>query len=194
METMNKVKAQPIQPNDEKLKDLILFIAQRSEGDKKFGATKLNKILFFADFYAYLFFGKPITGQEYHALEHGPAPRRVMPARDELRKSGAIAIRKQNVFGKEQERIFALADPDLDAFSAPEIQLVEAVIEQLKDMNARDSSDLSHTFVGYELAKLGETIPYQVALVGDRKPTGAERKRGLELADYAKELLAKHAN
>ena len=34
----------------DKFRELILYIAQESEGDPNFGATKLNKILFFCDF------------------------------------------------------------------------------------------------------------------------------------------------
>ncbi len=33
-------------PNDQKLKELILYKADKSEMDLKFGAIKLNKILF----------------------------------------------------------------------------------------------------------------------------------------------------
>lgn len=55
----------PIIPNDEKLKELILYITIRSEGDRHFDSDKLKKLLFFSDFLAYLYFGEPITGHEY---------------------------------------------------------------------------------------------------------------------------------
>jgi hypothetical protein len=32
---------------DERLAELLLFIAKKSEGDRRFGAVKLNKIIFF---------------------------------------------------------------------------------------------------------------------------------------------------
>jgi hypothetical protein len=56
-----------------------LLIATRSEGDEPFGAVKLNKLLFYADFFAYVKFGECITGQEYQKLAQGPAPRRMLP-------------------------------------------------------------------------------------------------------------------
>jgi len=39
-------------PNDRKFQELLLYVAARCEGAPTFGATKLNKILFFADFLA----------------------------------------------------------------------------------------------------------------------------------------------
>ena len=51
-----------IRPNDAKLRELILYVAERCENDPDFGALKLNKILFNADFIAYALTGKAITG------------------------------------------------------------------------------------------------------------------------------------
>ena len=39
--------------NEGKFRELILYVARRSEDDKYFGAVKLNKILYFSDFNAY---------------------------------------------------------------------------------------------------------------------------------------------
>src|SRR5215467_9574991 len=93
-----RIKSSNIQPNDEKFKELILYIASHSEDDPAFGATKLNKLLFFADFITYLRLGHPITGQEYQRLENGPAPRRMLPAKAELLLDNDIAISKPMYF------------------------------------------------------------------------------------------------
>ena len=69
---MNNTKA-----NDTKMRELILYVASKSQHDPKFGSTKLNKILFFADFAFYFKHGRSVTGQEYMRLKHGPAPRRL---------------------------------------------------------------------------------------------------------------------
>jgi len=45
----------------EKFRELILYIARKSEDDPKFGAVKLNKILFFSDFAAFRAFGKIVS-------------------------------------------------------------------------------------------------------------------------------------
>jgi hypothetical protein len=58
---------------------MILLIAEWCQADPKFGAIKVNKLLFHADFSAFLTHGEPITGQEYFKLPQGPAPRLLKP-------------------------------------------------------------------------------------------------------------------
>ena len=71
---------------DKKLKELVLYIAQKSEDDPSFGATKLNKILFAADFYFFGQTGRSITGASYVHRGKGPVPGPPVRAR---RPSGA---------------------------------------------------------------------------------------------------------
>ena len=66
-------------PDDAKLEELIILIASRSEDDPRFGSTKLNKLLFFADFLAYVKRGEAITNHVYMRLPNGPAPRAMLP-------------------------------------------------------------------------------------------------------------------
>ena len=48
--------------DDRKMKELILYLAARSEDDPRFSSTKLNKLLFYCDFTAYRQLGRSITG------------------------------------------------------------------------------------------------------------------------------------
>src|SRR5262249_10217139 len=111
-----------------KLRDLILYIAERSEGDHSFGKTKLHKILFYADFTSYLETGNSITGQEYRKFPYGPVGEGTEPALQALQREGAAAVGHRNVFGYRQDRPFALREPSLDAFSGKEIAIVDEVI------------------------------------------------------------------
>src|SRR5712692_7187284 len=104
-----------------KLRELILYIAERSEGDKYFGKTQLHKILFYSDFIAYLETGKPITGQEYRKFPYGPVGSEAEPTLQALQSEGAAAVGKRDVFGYRQERPFALREPNLEGFSGKEI-------------------------------------------------------------------------
>jgi hypothetical protein len=153
------------EPDNGKLKELILFICQRSLGDPRFGATKLNKLLFYTDFFAYLSLGNAITWQPYQKLKNGPAPRRLLPLLEEMRDSGDAAQARHQYFGREQIRTIALRDSDLSKFSAQEIALVTEVIDYFWESNASQMSDFSHEFRGWKLAADGEDIPYEVALI-----------------------------
>lgn len=176
-------------PNDQKLKELILYVCFKSEHDETFGAVKLNKLLFFADFLAYARFGKPITGQEYQALKQGPAPRRLLPVRQELIKEGRLALQKTDYFGLKQDKPVALDAPNLDLFTASEIALVDAVIQKLEDMNATEVSSMSHEFIGWRLAGEAETIPYTVALLGRREPMPKDFNLLPRLQEIAKRCM-----
>jgi len=179
-----------IQIDNQKLEELILYICQESEGDRLFGATKLNKVLFYTDFLSYLYRGKSITGQEYQALPQGPAPRRLIPIKNNLQEKGRLIVKEVEFHGYHQHRPIALATPDLSMFDGNEIAIVHEVIEALWGLNATDVSRLSHRFIGWELAEEGETIPYEVALISNREPTLGERRRMREL----EQLAAKYTN
>jgi hypothetical protein len=151
--------------NDTKMKELILHVAEASQADEKFGAQKLNKILFYADFLSYLQRGKSITGQEYFALSEGPAPKRLLPIREAMCESGDIAIKRANYFGLPQERLVALRRPNYSELEAEDIALVDAIIEKLRGKNGKEVSEESHKFAGWRIAfAKGEKtlIPYSL--------------------------------
>jgi hypothetical protein len=178
-----------LRPSDAKLRELILLISEWSQADTKYGAIKLNKLLFHADFSAFLTYGESITGQEYFALPQGPAPRRLKPITDEMRRRNEFAWQEVEYFGKPQKRPVALRPPKLSAFSATDMKLVHQTVEKFWKLNATEISEQSHLFLGWKSAHLKETIPYSTALVSRRTPTDQERKRGLELQGLAEKHL-----
>lgn len=191
MRTRKKQRTSPQRYDADKMRELVLYIARRSEADPFFGAVKLNKVLFFADFYAYRTYGRSITGAEYQRLDHGPAPRQLKPLLDRMRHEGTIAVRKSELGGYSQSRTLALREPVLGKFTPDEIALVDHIILDLWSTNASDASTLSHRFMGWQLAKRGETIPYAVGLLSRREPTEAERVWGLKLGIEAATCLAR---
>ncbi len=176
-------------PNDEKLRELVLLIATLSEGDEPFGKTKLNKLAFYADFLAYLNFGKSITGHEYFHLPEGPAPRKLLALMPAFRKPAEqdpdMAVRVRDYHGWKLERPLALRAPNTKKFLPEEIKLVEDLVKRHRGKSAREMSEKSHQFIGWILTRNGETIPYTSALVGLREPTEEERKIGLALEGNA---------
>lgn len=161
-----KIPMPKIVQGDVKMRELILHVAQASDQDEKFGAQKLNKILFYADFLSYLVRGESITGQQYFALEEGPAPKRLLPIREAMKARGEIAIKKANYFGFPQERVVPLRSPDYKKLDSQDVAFVDLVIGKLRDMNGREVSEKSHDFAGWRIAweKGPKTpIPYSIA-------------------------------
>jgi hypothetical protein len=165
--------------SDRKLGELILYISQKCAHDSDFGATKLNKILYFSDFFAYGNWGKSITGADYQHLQYGPAPRRLKPLRKQLQDNGDLAVQPVPMAGVVQHRTINLREPVLGLFTGEEIALVDRVIEQLAGFNAVQASELSHQFVGWKFTQVGETIPYESIFWSDSALSESE----LKLAD-----------
>jgi hypothetical protein len=104
---------------------------------------------------------------------------------------GDIAEQKRGlIFGKVQHRTIALRDADTGVFDGKEIALVEQVLELFHQHNAKEISEISHRFAGWQLAAMEERIPYEVVLVDFREPTAAERAHGLKLAQSAQHCFA----
>ncbi len=167
---------------DQRLRELILYVAERSEDDPKFGATKLNKILFYADFIAFGQTGSAITEQEYQRLDRGPAPRRLLPIRKRLIDQSEAAIQHRERYGFVQDRLVALRDPDLSGFTGEQIAIVNDVIDYFQDMDAAEVSAFSHSYVGWEIVENGETIPYETVFISKRPLTQEETAYGAQLA------------
>lgn len=147
-----------------KFRELLLYISKACAADETFGAIKLNKILFFSDFFAYRQSRQSITGASYQRLNHGPAPKCLLPVQRELVEERALAIQQIERYGKVQKRPVVLREPDLSAFDAKEIAIVDQVIRELWGITAADTSELSHGF-WWKLAKNREEIPIEVSLV-----------------------------
>lgn len=167
--------------SDSKFKELILYIAKRSFDDPFYGATKLNKILFFSDFLAFKKFGKSISGQFYRKLEFGPAPAQFQAIRDELVRDGDAAIQKTEIAGNVQHRLVHLRDPKLAEFTSDEIAIVDEIIDLLRNKSATEVSEFSHRFIGWQVARIGEEIPYETVWISTRELTEAEQKHAKTL-------------
>ena len=172
-------------PNGENLlRELILYIAQQCEGDVYFGATKLNKILWLSDSASYAFYGEPITGVEYMKLEHGPAPRRLLPIKQMMLACGEIIERPRQIGRFTQQQVIALREPDLKQFSGRDIATVDAMIKAVWGKTADEVSEMSHVR-GWSLAGHKEAIPYEAIFISDEGVTARDEIR-------AKELIEEH--
>lgn len=169
------------EPAPRKMSELILLMAFASEGDKTFGATKLNKLLFYADSLHFQRYGQSITGYAYRKLPFGPAPEGFTEIRNKLEEDGDAVRSERNYFGKQQSVLLAVREPDISVFTTAELRSAIDAIELLGDMNGSEVSDKSHALVGWYVAGDKERIPYSAFLLERRQPTFAEAAYGIEL-------------
>ncbi len=171
--------------SEEKLRELILYIAQKSKADPRCGAVKLNKLLYYADFSAYRLLGRAITGAEYQHLQEGPAPRKGLPAQARLRRDGAIEmVYKPSVVGEPIHLIVPKRKP-YPVFSKQERELVDRIIEEFWELTGSELSERSHKEFGWRLTKLGETIHYRTAWLS-KSPLTEEQ------VEFGRKVAARH--
>jgi hypothetical protein len=169
--------------SEEKFRELVLYVSQKCAFDPTFGATKLNKILFYSDFFAFAKSGAPITGAEYQRLRNGPAPRMLLPVRAKMIQEQILGIQEVPLkSGRIQKRTVGLRQPNLRIFTGDEIAMVDYIIEALSDCDAETVSDISHRMVGWQIALEGETIPYETVFLSNEPLSEAEILRGQEIA------------
>lgn len=156
----------------QRFRELIIYVSAKSADDPHFGATKLNKILFYADMTAYERLGEPLTGMAYFRLDRGPAPSAIKAVQRDLEKEGAISIEERPVRGNyTQIRTIAKREADTELFTRSELRLVDEIISSFEGMTADQVSVKSHKIAWHALQNR-ELIPYEAAFLADDLPTG----------------------
>ena len=171
--------------DQQKFKELVLLLAVKCKDHPLFGAVKLNKQLFWADFLAYKELGKPITGARYQALEWGPAPVPFIPVREEMIGDEEIQVERSG----QQDRVVARRKPDMSYFSKEEKRIVNRVVRRLEHGDWKQVSDASHKFIGWKAAQAEAevtgkrvVIPYGTINVSTKRPSRKQWAIGKELA------------
>lgn len=164
----------------ERLRELIVYVSDRCHDDPKFGLTKLNKILHRADFRSFVEYGEPITGLPYMKEQHGPVPR-AMTTTLRTMEGCDLTIRTVSYHGKEQRRPTPLRQPNLELFSARELELVDAAIDWFWNKSATEASLESHG-IAWTMTAFNQDIPYEGAYLSDEPVTEDDVDRTGELA------------
>ena len=124
--------------------EMVLHVAGRLQDDSA-GVTKLNKVLFFAEFTHLRRRQRVISGCEFRKLPHSPAPRQLLPVRKKLIASGAAELVEERDFlGRPQHRLIPSRAANLEVFTEEEPQTIEDVLDQLVGMTGTQVSELSH--------------------------------------------------
>ena len=145
----------------EAMNEMILYFTWQGEGVFK---TKLNKLLFYADFIHYKHQSVSISGASYVHLPHGPAPDQYQTLFGTLETDGIVKI--DEVFfqnGDPGERLVGLEEPDLSYLPETAIPVLKAVCEYFRNSSSRQVSELSHMEPGWKETKDGQAISYEYA-------------------------------
>ena len=124
--------------------------------------TKMNKLLFYADFLKYKREGFAMTGLEYRAIKFGPVPNRFGAVYD---KAEGVEY-EDFVYPNGMSGTLLQSDevPDMDVFSDVERQVLEEVSTRFAKSTAGEISEKSHQERGWKECSTGRClIPYSYA-------------------------------
>lgn len=157
-----------------KLKQLILYISQKTKDIPSLGKTVLNKLLYFSDFNHYEWNFETITGATYKKLPFGPVPENISLALSEMQIDGLIAIDEQEYHGYNIQKIIPKINADISFFDKIDtknkklskyddnptaLELVDNVLNKFKHHKATEISEWSHGDKPYKAAKnIGDII------------------------------------
>jgi len=144
----------------DKLFNSILFLCTNQEVFK----TKLNKLLFYADFKHFKDYLVSITGSHYAHLPFGPAPDNYaifLAALTDV--EGALATSEKPIGEYVGEVLTAIRPPDIAVFEASELKILALIQEHFAELTAKQMSDLSHHEEGFRQTRDGELISYSYA-------------------------------
>lgn len=125
-----------VQPSLEKARHMILFFAEQCQPF----ITKLNKLLFYADFINYKKTGFSISGLSYRAIPYGPVPQRYSG----LIESSSDVIEKE--IAGDGEKIVPKLSVEFDKtlFSQLELETLSLVFHKFRNTSVKSIIEISH--------------------------------------------------
>lgn len=128
-------------------------------GDLAIFKTKLNKLMFYADFKYFNEHGSSITGLQYVKLPYGPVP-------DHYDYYIATLLMEQKLTKAEEncgEKLLTCTKSDLSVFNDDELQTLIYIKKYFAKFTASKISDYSHNEKAYVLTADTAFIPYTLA-------------------------------
>ena len=121
--------------------------------------TKLNKLLFYADFKHFKEYTVSITGSHYVHYDYGPVPKKYEFLTAELVENELKV--EEIIFGNYSGyNYISNVEPDLSVFSDSELKVLAEVKEYFKSYSSTQIKDFSHKEKAYQQTNNGEIISY----------------------------------
>lgn len=125
--------------------------------------TKLNKLLFYADFKYFKEFGVSISGARYAHILYGPSPNDYEYLYKIFENNGFISLQEISFpDGNTGEKIYP-AGKGADILNSDELKVVCEINKYFRSFSSNDIKDFSHLEEGYKNTRDGDLISYEYA-------------------------------
>jgi uncharacterized phage-associated protein len=150
---------------------VTLFVSKRLTdefGEKGADLHKLFKILYFADQKHLVRYGRPIVGDHYIAMSHGPVPSNIYDMMKSVRGGGYFeAPTALNGFFEVFEHfVFPKQEPDLDELSESDLECLEESLAENKHLDFNELKQKSHDRAHQRAAKDDRISYLEIAVAG----------------------------
>ena len=143
-----------------KLREMILYFAALPSMYE----TKLNKLLFYADFSHFKHCSVSISGAPYLAYQHGPVLQHYPRVEEDLLESGDLLAEERYFSDGGSGTVFsATRGADLTVFSADEQATLRRIARDLGSKTSKQLRDMSHSEVAWQDTPERSMIDYAKA-------------------------------
>ena len=149
------------QKNQEKFKEVFLYILNKVGSKPNVGETTIYKFLYFIDLDYYEKYEEQLIGATYKKNVYGPTPIEFKKIIDKMIEDKEITKIKSKYFRYPQTKYLPLRKPDINKLKSNEIELINNVLNRLSDMNATQISIYSHNDVPWLTTENQEIIEYE---------------------------------
>jgi len=135
------------EPQFDKIAGVIALFSNKMKTFK----TKLNKLLFFADFQHYSKTGFSITGLTYRAIPLGPVPAEYDKLYMKLAEEGKVYVDETLMSeGNYAEIINGIEAYNENMFEDTEIEVLNSIIKQFRSVSSKEIVELSHQYKAWK--------------------------------------------
>ena len=130
-------------PNLEKFTEMVVYFTEKLQPWK----TKLNKLLFYADFAMHKQSGFSISGVQYRAIPMGPVPNNFNSIFEYLANNDDVDINYTTFHDGgigEQFKPNSKREFNSELFTESELQVLEIITERFKDTTTNEIIEISH--------------------------------------------------
>ena len=146
-----------------KLKNVLLYIFEKTAGKSNVGFNKLTQLVFFADFNYYELYEEHLSGLIYMKHPSGPASTQLESAFIQMIEVGELKRIKTNFNGVVQIKLLPMVKSDLQQLKASEKEVIDRVLDQMGDWSSAKIVEYAKKDVPYLAALDGEKISYELA-------------------------------
>lgn len=173
--------------NPEKLVNAVAYLAQACPHSTK---LTICKHLYLADKEHLVRYGRPITGDHYYKLQHGPVPTRGLdmlrgraPATDTALLEKYVSVIGDAVHPKQH--------PNRKVFSKSDLEVLELVVKEYGGMSPSALRSKTHNEAPW--LKSEDSCPIDYALFFEDHPESGEVKELAEAEQESRDLLRPYA-